>query len=171
MQKKKEIKITKTPLKNKENLRKRLVKGTKMFLKKKKTKKHHYASERYWNLSEEEKKRGTSMIVNDIRIFQKMKNKSRLSIYKIFDLYWLPQVTQQTRIFWILFCGVVLEILENVGNFMEMKKLVVTKKFFFEFFIVCPVLPQNTPFITTYDIIERNAINLRHIRKNKIISD
>ena len=117
------------------------------------------------------KKRGTSMIVNDIRIFQKMKNKSRLSIYKIFDLYWLPQVTQRTRIFWILFCGVVLEILENVGNFMEMKKLVAIKKFFLEFFIVCPVLPQNTPFITTYDIIESNAINLRHIRKNNIISD
>ena len=49
---------------NKERLQKNLVKGIKVFLKKK-------------------KKKSNNMVVNDVKIYQKMKNKGFLSIEKI----------------------------------------------------------------------------------------
>ena len=49
-------------------IKKKHMKGTKIFLKKKKTKKHQYARDQDRNLSEKEKEK-CQMVVNDIRIF------------------------------------------------------------------------------------------------------
>ena len=62
--------------KSKEKLQKETRERYQNLSKEKKSKKHQYARERYQNFSEEEINKNENIVASDIRISQKMKNKS-----------------------------------------------------------------------------------------------